>query len=790
MITVKGREKVHFGQENYPPCPEYWKSTFVPSVGMSQVDVMVIGEAPGKNENKQGLPFVGAAGKWLDILMNGVGIERSDCYITNVIKYQPPGNNISTLTAHDQIKANIPMLIKEIKTVKPKVIVPMGNVALHALGYSHKIGKARGTVFESQLGKIIPTYHPAALFRQWHELYTAQKDWEKIAKHTKQIGQTRYREDFEISPSIEDLEEFVYFVTNLVNSGQKVKIAVDLETYIADSPLLTPIKLIGIAISETRAIVVPFINQSDQYYWPTKGEAVRAIKAVGTLLENPQIEKLFFNGLFDVLVLMNHGFTVTPPFFDPMLGQTLIYHLSQHSLAYVTSIYTDFPAWKLTVGEGDKEYREYNARDCVVLHMIYDDILKDINDNGLTFIFNVLMDEMLPVVKMMLNGIYIDKEKYAHVRELLEAEMKEVTERVSKVAGFDINLESTRHVSNLLFKRLKLRSQVNTKGGAKSTSRDVINRLANRYPDNKTVHDILTYRTISTRYKTFIKNLLIQPDNRVHSSFKMHRVVTGRFSSSEPNMQNLPKRADSEGFIRGMYVAPPGRKIITADYSQLELMIFAEISHDEIWQEAFRNGEDVHKVNGDALLGEYQEKYRTFVKNFIYGFIYGSEGGEVEKVAPRELIEKISVPQMMNNLKQTHPWLFQYRHTIERQMRENNYVTNAFGRRRWFIEKQDKEQLRQAYNFPIQSTAGDIMNIKMSEVDKALKWPEEKIILQLHDAFYLEVPDARVKHCARMLKEIMEESVYSPMGYEFNLKVEVEVGTSLSDKDMERWSEE
>lgn len=293
MITVQDRQEVTYTKGDFPPCPESWgNKKFVPGVGVSHADVMIIGEAPGKNENLKGMPFVGAAGKWLNILLEGAGLNRSNCYVTNVIKYQPPGNDISTLTATQYVQKNIPYLINEIKSVRPKVIVPMGNVALHALGYSYKIGKARGAVFQSNLGKVIPTFHPAALFRQWNEMYTVQKDWAKIAKHTKTVGFPQYREDFEIYPTIEDVEMFAMFITNLVESGKQVKLGIDLETYIAKSTLDTPIKLVGISISETRAMVIPFITQSDQYYWKTKGEALRAIKAVGTILENPRIEKI------------------------------------------------------------------------------------------------------------------------------------------------------------------------------------------------------------------------------------------------------------------------------------------------------------------------------------------------------------------------------------------------------------------------------------------------------------------------------------------------------------------
>lgn len=785
-----------FTQDQFPQPPKSWNVepgglNFVPGVGKRNAPIMIIGEAPGSRENISREPFVGPAGNVLNGLLSRAGLSREECYITNVVKYRPPDNDITIASASEQVQKNIPMLLQEIKTVNPRVIVPTGNTALRALGFGFKIHKARGSISQMGNAKVIPTLHPAALFRQWHEIFTVQKDWQKIARHAKNPGIPQFREDFNITPTIEDLEDFALFVNNLANSGAQVQLGIDIETYKADHPMDTPLKTIGFANSMTQAIVVPFINQSHQYYWKTKGQALRAIKAIGSILENPRIEKIFHNGLFDILVLMNHGFTVEGPFFDTMLAQYLVYHLSPHDLGYVVSIYTDYPPWKLTEGSGDTEFRTYNARDCVVLKIIYDELKKDVEDNGIIAVFNALMQQILPTVKMMLNGIHLDSTRYTMVKDMLEEQLEEVRKKIADIAQVaDFNPESTRHMSNLLFKKLKLRSNVRTKGGSKSTGSDVLNRLSLRYPDLEVINDIINYRTLSTRYKTFIKGVRVHGDGRVHSSFQMHTAVTGRFSSRNPNLQNLPSRTDSSGYIRKMYTPEHGNKIVTADFSQAELIVFAVIAQDEIWLEAFENGVDIHVVNAEALLGFYDKKYRTFVKNFIYGLIYGSEGGEIEKVAPKELIQKISIREMLNNLKKTHPALFYYREKIEQQLKDLNYVTNVFGRKRWFVNKVSKEDLRSAYNFPIQSTVGDLMHLKMAELDKALEWPTDKLILQLHDAFYVETPESRVDSVARMLQGIMQAPIYSPSGYEFNLKVDVEVGDSLSSKEMKAWSEE
>jgi DNA polymerase-1 len=768
---------------------------------------MIIGEAPGKNEDlgipildddgneidRVWKPFVGAAGNLLNKLLEQAGLKREDIFITNVIKRRPPENKIGQRDALIEIANNIPALMREIRIVKPRVIVPLGNTALHALGFSrYKIGNVRGTVIPSPYGKIIPSWHPAFIFRQYQERFTAERDWQKIARHSKTASIPQFTEHFELNPTVDDVERFEMMISNKVRAGQKVSIALDLETeYIEGSSLLTPIKLIGMALTDSHAIVIPLVNQQGERYWTNKDEELRVIKAVGDILENPAIELMSHNSLFDILVLMNHGFKIKAKLYDTMIAHSLYYLPSKHGLDYVASLYTDFPPWKQDIDHTDEGYRYYNAKDCTVLKLIRPKLDEDLKTDNLTFLCSMIMDTILPTCDMMLNGLAIDAHELKRIDDELQGKLDQLTQELRDLAmNPALNIDSPTQISNVLFKQMKLRSQVKTKGKQLSTSNDVLNRLSLRYPDNEFVKKMQEYRHYSHQRKNFTKDIYVHVDGRVHSSFRVDRVATGRYSSSDPNLQNLPARQDPDGFIRGLYKVPLGRILVTADYSQLELMIFAELAQDPEWLEAFRTGQDVHVINGKALLGKfYDPKYRTFTKNFIYGLIYGSEGGEVEKVAPKELIQYISVPQMMENLKQKHPSLFAYREEIEEQMNSRHYVMNAFGRRRYFPKmKLTKADMRSAYNHPIQSTAADIMHTRTPMLYQTLNPDTDKLVLQLHDAFYVETEDRRVDEVARILKSVMEEHISTPMGYEFDLTADVDFGTSLAKKDLQPWN--
>lgn len=776
--------------EDFPVSP-WSESNFVPGEGPRDAKIIIIGEAPGKQENLKRRPFTGGAGTILDSELSRADIDRKkDVYVTNVVKYQPPGNNLKTKAALDYIAENIPILHREIRSLpQVRVIVPTGNIAMAALGLSDRIGRARGFIYNTPLGKVIPTFHPAYFMRSYEDIVTGIRDFQKIKRHATTGGRAAPREMFNIAPTIIEVEEFVARIKNQVNLGKKITLAVDLETYITDHPILTPIKTVGLATDNREALIVPFITQSERLYWRSEDETLRAITAIGELLDDPRIEIMCHNALFDILVLMSHGFVINGPIYDTMIGQYLVYHPSPHTLEYLVSIYTDFDQWKLSAGKADREFREYNARDCTVLHMCKPELDEDMDSNRVRNVFDILMDTIRPTCQMMLNGMHIDKERHKEIGTPLQGVLDKLRlemEIESDTPG--LNPNSPIQLQDVLFKKLKLKSQVKTKAGALSTGDDVLKRLSVRYPDNRFITLLRDYRKQSTRYKTFIKELRIDTDSRVRSQFSLHTVVTGRYSSSNPNLQNLPLRTDPEGYIRGMYTASPGYKIVTADYSQLELVIFAILSGDPEWIQAFKDGTDVHRLMGDGLIGKYEDKYRTFFKNFVYAFIYGSEGQEIEKVVPKELMLRgVNIQVMLANLTQTHPKMFEYREEIRDQMKTKHYIINAFGRKRWFVGHLSNKNFREGYNFRVQSTAGDIMHTRTIRLDEGLDLSVDRLILQLHDAFYFEVQDARADTVAGFLKSVMEERIITPLGYEFNLKADVEVGSSLAKKDLGKW---
>lgn len=757
-------------------CP-YFTHKYVPAKGPMNADIVIIGEAPGENEERLGEPFVGGAGKVLNMLLVGAGIARQDCYITNVLKCRPPKNNIHTKEAREAIECCKPILREELRALQPKVMIPTGNVPLEALDVKYKISEIRGSVIMTAWGKVIPTFHPAYLLRQWHEYVTAQYDWRKVKDHLYIKGIVEPPEDFTLSPSIEQVEEFTLSVLEKANKGM-ISIAVDIESFITKSPLQTPVKVVGFAIDNMTAMVIPFITQAGNGYWMKQDHLIRAVVCIGRILEHQNIRKVLHNSLYDLTVLTNLGFRISGPIFDTMLGKFLVYHLTPNSLAYCVSIYSDYPPWKLDKGTSDAEFRRYNARDCVVLHIIKGKIEEDIDANGVRWLFENLMGNIMPTVKMMVNGIWLDQGQLALVKAQLQSDVKELRRELVQATGNpEFNPSSTKQLGKYLFEDLKLKSQVKTKTGALATGKDILNRLALRYPTNQFLTKLLTYRNVDKLLSTYGEPPILW-DGRVHSQFKL-TVITGRYGSSNPNVQNLPStRGDKQGYIRKMYAAPMDRIIVESDFRQAELRIFAQLTDDHIWLDAFAKGEDVHALNMVAMIGEYLPDYRVFIKNFIFGLIYGSEGGEIEKAAPKELITRIHIKQMLENFWKVHPNMFLYREQTKREIMETKRVKNAFGRTRFFPTTPTKEDLRSGYNHKIQSVVADMMHQKTPLIDAELA-DQDKIILQLHDALYTETQKGQEKRVAGILKKIMELPVYAPNGMVFQLPVSIEVGPNM-----------
>ena len=764
---------------NCEHCP-YNGSVTVPPRGNINAKLWIIGEAPGENEEKQRKPFVGGAGKVLYRLLRDAGIEESDCYFTNVLKCRPPNNDITTIDAQNAVLQCREQLYTELAVGTPTVIVPVGNTALHTLGIEQGITKVRGTPFITKYGKVLPTFHPAYLMRQQQEFVTAAYDWKKIRKHMESRNFNQFVEHYNLYPSLKDVIEFKLELDKRIRAKEKIDLAVDLETPFPGDTHEKTILVCGFATSENDAIVIPFLKADGIDYWASKGEELQVLEIVQDIIGNPHITKIIHNAMFDLTVLMSLGFSPKGPIYDSMIAHWLVFEPSHHSLAYCASIYTDLPPWKVeTKWNDDLSLRKRNARDCCILFPVKQALDEDMKDNGVEWMFHTLMDNMLPTVRMELRGIPIDVKAKEEMGEQLSTSLrKEIAELQTMLQLPNFNPNSPTQVLKILKGRFKEH--------VTSTDKDALNDLILKHPEDLFLTKLLHHRTASKLYTTYIKDVRIWPDGRVRSHFKFG-TVTCRYKSEDPNLLNLPtSRKDTEGYVRKMY-RHLSKVVVEGDLSQTELRIFAEIIHDEKWLAAFAEGRDPHIENCIALVGEYRPEWRTFIKNFIYGLIYGSQGAEIEDVMPLSLRKMgVTVDTLLTNLHITHPGVRVYFKQVEEEVRGTSKVVNPFGLIRWFPGTITKANIREAVNFPIQSTNAVIMQKRMPELEAALG-PDDELFLQLYDAFYILALPERIDRVATIMKDVMEQPITAPNGMTFQIPMKIEYGPTMFDGDMTTW---
>ncbi|MCR5138018.1 MAG: DNA polymerase I [Oscillospiraceae bacterium] len=360
-------------------------------------------------------------------------------------------------------------------------------------------------------------------------------------------------------------------------------------------------------------------------------------------------------------------------------------------------------------------------------------------------------------------GFLVDRRALAEFGESLNADIDRLQEEIYALAGHEFNILSPKQLGTVLFEELALPAGKKTKTGW-STNVDVLEKLQAYHP---IAGKILDYRTLSKLKSTYAEGLLkvIAPDGRIHTSFQMTVTATGRLSSTEPNLQNIPIRKEVGARIRTMFAAPAGKMLVDADYSQIELRLLAHISDDKAMQEAFLSGEDFHTVTASKVfnvpLDEVSHTLRSRAKAVNFGIVYGiSAFSLAQDIGVRQAEAK----EYMDAYLRRYSGVRDYMHAIVEQAKRDGYVTTLWGRRRELPELRSPNRNMRAFgervalNMPIQGTAADIIKLAMVHVNRRLKQecPEAKLVLQVHDELIVECPEALTEQVSRILKEEME----------------------------------
>lgn len=420
---------------------------------------------------------------------------------------------------------------------------------------------------------------------------------------------------------------------------------------------------------------------------------------------------------------------------------------------------------KVTPGKLAAEYDTDFLREAVALDCIKDQLLAQINDNnqGELLTLEISLAEVLASMEHI--GFLVDKDGLQEYGKVIAEAVDRLASRVYEQVGYEFNLNSPKQLGKALFEDLGLPAKKKTKSGY-STNAEVLEGLAPQYP---VVADILEYRTVSKLKSTYCDGLLkvIGPDGRIHSTLNQTETRTGRISSSEPNLQNIPVRKPIGAELRKFFVAKPGYTLVDADYSQIELRVLAHMANDANMIAAFESGEDIHKITASQVfhvpLDYVTPQMRSNAKAVNFGIVYGIGAFSLSQDIG---VTRKEAQQYIDHYLENFSGVDAYMKQVVEEAKENGYVTTLFQRRRYLPELSASNRMLRAFgervarNAPIQGTAADIIKIAMVRVYHRLQAEQldAQLIMQIHDELIVEAKDDIADKVCGIVKEEMEQA--------------------------------
>ncbi len=540
-------------------------------------------------------------------------------------------------------------------------------------------------------------------------------------------------------------------------------------------------------------IVVYNFKENVCYYIPLENNKIQFFKEV---FEDTQIEKISYKQKIDYILLKENNINSTNFTYDIEIAAYIInpteskYSIEKLAIDYLKIDINDYNT------KGDTQMNLFDTQEkdeedskvykaCMYAYTIYHVYIKTLEKlkqtNQLELFNNIEMPLVEVLADMQYNGIFVNKQELIDFGITLKSEIEKLTNEIYRLAGEEFNINSTKQLGTILFEKLKLPAVKKTKSGY-STDVEVLEKLKK---EHEIIEKILEYRQLGKLNSTYVEGLIpyIHPkDNKIHSYFHQTVTATGRISSTDPNLQNIPTRFDLGKQIRKVFKPEEGCIFVDADYSQIELRVLAHIAEDEHMIQAFNNNEDIHKQTAskvfDVPMDQVTSKQRSDAKAVNFGIVYGiSDFGLGEQLGITRKEAKNYIEQYLEKYEKIKKFM----EDIKEFAKEKGYVETLFNRRRYIPEMNSNNYMvrqfgaRVAMNTPIQGTAADIMKIAMINLYKALneKKLQSKILLQIHDELLLQV---KVEE-----KEMVEEMLRTSMENAMQLKVPLKVELSEAD---------
>lgn len=632
----------------------------------------------------------------------------------------------------------------------------------------------------------------------------AKKEWnrEAVLEKFKELKFNRYIERFNLNTSETNNKEIkeLFEIVELDNESKEIeelinKIKQDKEIvyYLdkvdnKDSNNIIKKEVTGVSI----------IVENKVYYINNVN-----LEKLKEIFESNEIKKVSYKLKEDLCILKEHGITMHNLNFDVEIAAYLLNPTaSKYMIENLANDYLELDKNEYMSKNGveEKQDKQINLFDTnteeskdskkyevsfitYVIKQLKNLLTQKLEEqNSLQLFRNIEMPLAEVLAKIQYEGMYIDKEELIAFGEELKAGIEGLTKEIYSLAGEEFNINSTQQLGNILFEKLNLTTSKKTKKGY-STDVDALEKIKREHP---IVEKILEYRSLMKLNSTYVEGMLPyinEKTKRIHSYFHQTVTATGRISSTEPNLQNIPTRIELGKRLRKVFKPKEGYVFIDADYSQIELRVLAHISQDEHMLEAFKNGEDIHKQAASKVLGipidEVTKEQRSDAKAVNFGIVYGiSDFGLAEQLG----ISRKQAKQYIEQYLEKYSGIDKFMKQVVEQAKEKGYVETLFNRRRYIPELSSNNYMvrqfgaRAAMNTPIQGTAADIMKLAMVNLGKAIEETniDAKIILQVHDELILEVNEKDKEQAKQMLKECMENAV------QLTVPLEVEVSEATN----------
>jgi DNA polymerase I-like protein with 3'-5' exonuclease and polymerase domains/uracil-DNA glycosylase len=789
-------------------------------VGPLDAKIVIVGEALGEQEEFAGQPFVGTSGNELTKMLAEAGIRRDDCYITNVLWERPPDNDLDYYFAVNKteekalikqgwsvinskccapaLQTALWRLDAELSQLRPNVTIALGNVPLWALTGKWGITDWRGSEMETrEYGKILPTYHPAGILRQWDWRAAAVHDLRRAKRESGYPDVRRPYWSFVVRPSLDAVLAALSRIYQQLDGGERVRLSVDIETRAGH------IACVGLAWNRLEAICIPFMCvERPEGYWSV-AEETHIIWLLHQILKHPKAFIIGQNHSYDLQYQRNEYLLDYPVSFDCMIAQAICFPGTPKALDYQASMYNEhYCYWK----EDGKEWHpsmpeeqlwQYNCEDCVRTFECYEVLDNLISSFDLRQQFEFYMHRVYPrFLSMMYRGVKVNTQTQANLALEILDHMAVREQAFIDLLGRPLNPRSPIQMKEVFIEQLGQKVRFNRKTKRASLDDDALEDIATKEPILRPLVDAVSeYRTLGIFLATGAR-MRLDTDLRARSDYNVVGAETFRAASRKNpfgrggNLQNVSSgnRVSSMKMpnMRTMFVPDKGNVLGEADLAGADAQVVAWEADDPILKQMFREKLKLHVENAKMMYGSLagpdgkREPYYTNIKQGVHATNY--------LCSPRTLAATINVTvheaeRFQSRWFQIHPWILNWQDKVKNEMFTRRMVYNRFGYRRYYFDRIESVMAEAVAWIP-QSTVAICCNTALCNVADNL--PEVEVLMQVHDSFVFQAPVTRWQTLKRQMPPFLQVVIPydDPLIIPFGLKTST---TNWGDATEEKW---